>query len=371
MKNKIIFYVPTLFGGGAERVFVNLANHFVSKGIEVWFMTSYQGEYSELLDTKVNLRFLLKYRFFKNRHLNMIHRVSISMIKILFYLIYLRPNYLFCTLDEANLIGIIANFLTFNKSKFVIREANIILEEDFGNTSKKLIRIAFSNSSLIIANSPDTANSIRKLSRKKKMDITVIGNPVFSSEMSESSVDNTDLYFKNDEKYILAVGRLEPQKDYHTLLNAFKIVKNKSDLHLVILGKGSLEIELKNLAKKLGITDKIHFLGFQKNPYSFYLNAEVFVLSSIFEGFGNVLVEALALGTPIVSTKCLGGPSFILENGKYGTLVQVQNPDIMAEAILNIYNGKVVYKKQDLISRAQEFSKSNIGDKYLQAIYGK
>nr|WP_241878977.1 glycosyltransferase [Psychrobacter sp. PraFG1]UNK05619.1 glycosyltransferase [Psychrobacter sp. PraFG1] len=163
---------------------------------------------------------------------------------------------------------------------------------------------------------------------------------------------------------VLAVGRLTHQKDFATLIHAFKkVLKNKA-CNLIILGEGELRCELEKLIKDLNLQDNVQLPGFVNNPYAWMSKADLFVLSSIYEGFGNVLVEAMACGTPVVSTDCPSGPSEILENGRWGSLVPTNDPDSLAEAILKALNN-TKFKSELVKKRAEDFSVDNSLSGYI------
>jgi glycosyltransferase involved in cell wall biosynthesis len=133
-----------------------------------------------------------------------------------------------------------------------------------------------------------------------------------------------------------AVGRLHPQKGFTYLIRAFSIVRQALPCKLVILGEGPLRKELEGLIASLGLVDDIVLPGFQENPYNYVSNSAVFVLSSLFEGFGNVLVDALALGVPVVSTRCPVGPEDIITDGVTGIFVPPADEQALAQAILRV-----------------------------------
>jgi glycosyltransferase involved in cell wall biosynthesis len=134
--------------------------------------------------------------------------------------------------------------------------------------------------------------------------------------------------------YYIAVGRLTPQKDFPTLLRAYAEARKRgTPEHLFIAGDGELRAELEQLARDLNIADSAHFLGHVSNPYPLIKNARALILSSIFEGFAYVPLEAMALGVPVISTDCPSGPSDILGDGKYGILVPPANPSALADAM--------------------------------------
>jgi glycosyltransferase involved in cell wall biosynthesis len=136
------------------------------------------------------------------------------------------------------------------------------------------------------------------------------------------------------KRTILAAGRLEPEKGFDILLAAFADLVHKRglDLHLLILGEGTEHARLEELARRLEVSSRVFMPGFQQNPYPFFARSEVFVLSSRWEGLGLVLLEAMALGLPVISTDCPYGPREITKEGRYGVLVPPDNATALAEA---------------------------------------
>jgi len=162
-----------------------------------------------------------------------------------------------------------------------------------------------------------------------------------------------------DFPYIISVGRLNVQKDFKTLIYAYNYAINKGlDIDLVIVGEGEEEARLRELIKNLNLEKRIHLLGYKKNPYPYIRNAKLFVLSSIWEGFGYVLLEAMALGVPVISTDCKSGPAEILTYGEYGKLVSVGNFEELGEAIYSTYYNKERLKELSLksVERSKFFS---------------
>jgi glycosyltransferase involved in cell wall biosynthesis len=157
------------------------------------------------------------------------------------------------------------------------------------------------------------------------------------------------------------VGRLTAAKDFPTLVRAFAVVRAQRPARLVIVGDGEERGALLDLAKTLGIEKDMRLTGFDTNPYRYMSRSAVFVLSSQWEGFGNVLVEAMALGTPVVSTNCESGPAEILEDGRWGKLVPVKDHRALATAILHT----LAQPGPDARKRAEDFSVDRIVEEYL------
>lgn len=167
--------------------------------------------------------------------------------------------------------------------------------------------------------------------------ISVIHNPIdidYLQERSKAEIDHPWLSAKNGP-VIIAVGRLTAQKDYPNLIRAFSLLRETLNAKLIILGEGDLRAELETLVAELGCGEYVSMPGFVDNPFAYVAKADLFCLSSAWEGFGNVIVEAMAVGTPVVSTDCPSGPSEILNRGEYGLLVPINNHAALAEALIS------------------------------------
>jgi glycosyltransferase involved in cell wall biosynthesis len=165
----------------------------------------------------------------------------------------------------------------------------------------------------------------------------------------------------------LGAGRLARQKDFRTLIRAFARVHAERHYRLVILGEGNDRAPLEALAVKLGLKDDIDLPGFVTNPFAYMSKAALFVLSSAWEGFGNVLAEAMALGVPVVSTDCPSGPREILQDGRYGPLVPVGDACALAKAMIDVLDHPP--EKAFLQSASERFRVDKCGEAYLQVLF--
>ncbi|QEF98722.1 N-acetylgalactosamine-N,N'-diacetylbacillosaminyl-diphospho-undecaprenol 4-alpha-N-acetylgalactosaminyltransferase [Stieleria maiorica] len=174
----------------------------------------------------------------------------------------------------------------------------------------------------------------------------------------------------SDTFKIIACGRLTEQKGFCDLLDAFRIVRDREKASLQILGTGPLHDTLVAQANRLGIAEDVEFLGFQTQPLNHFAAADLFVLSSWWEGFGNVLVEAMGVGTPVVSTDCPYGPSEIITHGCSGLLVPPRSPKQLADQIIEVIRAPQLRRELSLngIKRAQSFHTSVIADQYAEFI---
>ncbi|MCD4667126.1 MAG: glycosyltransferase, partial [Sulfurimonas sp.] len=282
-------------------------------------------------------------------------------------------NHIISAMRDSNiLLGLIGYFQNHN---MIFREANTMnvtnsLPFFKKNLFKFLMRISYKNANKIIANSQDTMNDLLANNIvKSDVNIQVIGNPVLPLDIENLLNKKIEhrWFIDQDIKVILSVGRLVEQKNYSLLIKAFSksFEKNKS-LRLVILGEGKLKNVLLQLASKLHLNDYVEIISFQANPYPYFSKSDLFVLSSNWEGFGNVIVESMASKTPVVCTDCIGGPKMILKNGKYGDLIAVNNVDELSIAILvNIENPN--FQRIDLAKEESlNYSVQSIAQEYIK-----
>ena len=289
------------------------------------------------------------------------------------YIYKKRPSVIVSAMTNPNCLCILSSVL-FPKTKVIISErtALSIQSKELKRYTEKikpfLAKLLYRFADEYIAISKGVAEDISSLSGIDLKKITVIYNPVINSRVKELISCSK----KNRKKTnllrptIVAMGRFVPAKDFQTLLYALKELTKGFDVELILIGKGPLEDRLKKLTAELSLTNQVKFVGFDINPYKYLVNASVFALSSRWEGFGNVIVEAMACGVPVVATDCKSGPSEILENGKYGSLVPVGDSLAMAKAIKLMIENPV--DPSVLQARAFEFSSDKIAMEYLHLI---
>lgn len=365
MKRKIAMLLPELGGGGAERVFLLLAEFFADNGIEVdLILMKKQGEYLPEIPGNIRVVSLCtgsdgKFHFWE---------AGIAFFRMVRYLRQTSIDVLFSTLGKTNLFAILSALIVSENFRLVIREANT-----FHNISNKIqIKLAawlYPKADHIIAISKGVAQDLKGIKRVKAENVSVIYNPIdlkTIQRLSKAPIDHPWLLSKT-VPVIVAVGRLVPQKDFETLIRAFDKVQKKQDTRLIILGKGQLKKKLEGIIQELSLEKKVQLAGFRRNPFPYYRNADLFVMSSRWEGFGMVLIEAMASGTNIVSTDCHSGPSEILGSGKYGCLVPVGDNMALSRAILKTL--KTPLCRQVLLKRAGFFTKDKICKNYYQIIF--
>lgn len=277
---------------------------------------------------------------------------------------------LYTAMPTTNIAALFARFLSRSRTKIVISErSNPQLEAAHSKTwryraSFVLQPYVYPAADAIVAVCGDLADSLSDFAKIERSKIRVIYNPAFDDrEQVDSFKEPPHAWLKEKTcPVIVTAGRLMVQKDYATLIEAFAQLRQHREAKLVILGEGPLRGDLEDLVDTLGVSDSVLMPGFVSDVMHWFEHADVFALSSIWEGFGNVLVQALAAGCTIVSTDCPNGPREILQNGKFGYLVPVGNPREMATAI-DLAIAKPI--SDDLLrERAKDFSASKSADSY-------
>jgi glycosyltransferase involved in cell wall biosynthesis len=334
---KIAFFLPSMRGGGAERVMATLAREFANLGHDVdMILASAEGPYLSELGEGVRVISLNK------------KCVSYSLIDLVKYLKKEKPDVLLSSLNNANIVSIVAKKIANTKTRVIIRQANTLSLNQLNISGKirvrdrvlpSLVRYIYPYADVVVAVSNGVKSDLIEYAGIDKNKIVVIYNPVIDSKIYERALEDIDHPWLQDRSspVILSVGRLNRQKDYETLIRAVEIVAKHMSIRLIILGEGGERRSLEKMVADKQMSEYVSMPGFVDNPFPFIKQADVFVLSSIFEGLPNVLIQSLALGTPVISTDCPYGPREILEDGLSGRLVPVQNPSMLASSLLNYF----------------------------------
>ncbi|MBH1989269.1 MAG: glycosyltransferase [Myxococcaceae bacterium] len=290
-----------------------------------------------------------------------------AVTMLLKYWCYVRrekPTFVVASGPLQSMIALLVRLVFRGKEKIIVNNhtvMSIFLEEQKTFIDRKLLKyiimFLYQFSDLILAISKDVAEDLERFLKLPNGTVMVAYNPSYDEKiLSLRSEKNSHKWFLEGRTVVITAARLSPEKDISTLLKSFEILRKKFDCRLLILGRGELLEQLKNEARLLAIEPWVDFVGFVPNPFSYFARASVFVLSSVYEGFGNVLIEALACNCPCVATRCPGGPREILDDGRYGLLVEVGNARAMADAI----ERQISMPNRDGIqNRASEFSVEN------------
>lgn len=329
-RSKVLFVLPNLQGGGAERVFVHLLRSLNRDQFEpLLAVGALEGPYVQDLPGDVPI-FELNAK-----------RARTAIMPLVRLIWKIRPEIVFTTLGMCVAAAIARPILPPN-TRLVMRLGNTVSAylQDVENESKWKKKAYFLSTSLIyfgahavIAQSDFMVNDATEVLPIGKKKFHRIYNPVDVSHISELAALGKDLY-AGPGPHLVSVGRLHWQKGFEILLNSISQVRNSyPNITLTILGDGELRADLESMAKKLELDSCVRFLGFVNNPYPYVKAADLFVLSSRYEGFANVLIESLALGTPVIATDCPGGNQELISNGINGWLAPVDDPVGLAKAI--------------------------------------
>lgn len=358
----VAIFLPSLYGGGVERVLVNLTRGLVEQGVSIdLVLVRAEGPYLSLIPPQVRIINLQK------------SRLIASLPGVVRYLKQNKPATFLTAMEDTNLVALWSRFLAGASTRMVVSVHNTISQEVQNSKQLKrrispyMVRRFYPMADAVVTVSQGAANDLARLGLPKD-NIKVIYNPVVTSDLFEKVKDPVDhpWFAPGEPPVIIGIGRLEKQKDFDTLLQAFAKVQQQRPARLMILGEGQARSHLETLAKELGIAEQIALPGFVNNPYAYMSKAAVFVLSSLYEGLPTVLIEAMAAGTKVVSTNCESGPAEILENGRYGKLVPVGDASAMAEAI-NITLDEVP-DREALRRKAVEFSLERAIAEYRQVL---
>jgi len=301
-------------------------------------------------------------------------RILASLVR---YLRSERPAVLISATTYMNLVAIWARDLAGVPTRVVVSEhdhlsQHISTGRDRGawrwRYAPALLARVYPKADAIVAVSDGVADDLAERTGIHRARIRTVYNPIVAPELgAKAAADPTEPWLEPGmPPVILAAGRLVPKKDFATLLRAFARVRQTTDARLIILGEGREKRRLQALAHSLGIAADLKFAGWTENPYAYMARAAVFALSSIREGFGNVLVEALACGCPVVATDCLSGPAEILDGGGYGRLVAPGDVDAFAAALLATLAARP--DPEPLRRRAQMFTVRRTTDAYVDLL---
>jgi len=360
-KEKILVIIPNLNGGGAELAITNLCNGFASLDIETTLILfNLEGPFLERVSKKVNIRNL------KTK------RAILSIFSIKRVIQEINPSIILTALDNATSATLLARSFARRKT-LVVASVHHPLTRVY-NERKSIqqrcistfIKNIFCMADGFIAVSTIVCEDLKVFLKPHLPFVYHIPNPIISHSIKKLSLEKPlHPWFKHNNNVIISIGRLSDEKDFPTLINAFAILPKHLNSKLLILGDGPKREKIQKLIHEKKLEKNIELLGFVGNPFSFLSMAACFVLSSKFEGFGNVIVEALYCGCPVVSSNCVGGPAEILQNGKYGKLVDVGDSKGMAKAITKqLYTGKKPISN-DLKKHLDQYSSLTVAKKYL------
>jgi glycosyltransferase involved in cell wall biosynthesis len=327
----IAFFLPSLIGGGAERVTLNLARAIAERGFTVdLVLAAAEGVFLNEVPPTVRVVDL---------HAS---RVLRSITPLAAYLRRERPRVLVSSMGHANLAALWAARLAGRVTPVVVTEHNTLSQEAgrqrllSGWLWPRLLGTCYPWAARIVAVSEGAADDLARTSGLPRDRVEVVYNPVITPTMLAMARQPADHPWlaPGQPPVVLGVGRLTRQKDFGVLVRAFAEVRRRRPARLIILGDGEERAALEALVRELGLGEDVALPGFRDNALAYMAGAGVFALSSAWEGLPTVLIEALAAGTRVVSTDCPSGPREILQDGRLGALVPVGDHAALGAAML-------------------------------------
>ncbi len=355
---KLSIFLPDLRPGGAERMRLQMAKVWLQRGIAVDFvLMQARGELMDQLPAGARVIDLQAVR------------VRQALWPLRRYLREVRPGALLAAMWPLTVAAPLAAKLAGYHGRVVVSEHDTmtISYADSGGfhrcAMRRSMRVGYSLADDVVAVSEGVADDLVRITGIARKGFVVIYNPASSGVGMNGAV--VSFQMPTGRPVILSVGTLKRQKRHDLLIRAFARMRH-ADARLFILGEGSERGRLESLVLELGLEDRVLLPGYQPDTAPWYVHSDLFVLSSDHEGFGNVIVEALEQGTPVVSTDCPSGPREILEDGKYGTLVPVGDVDALAKAMDEALSRD--HDREALKRRAQDFSVDKAADAYLDLL---
>ena len=369
-KKRLIFLIPSLAGGGAERV-VSTLLPYLARHFDLT-LALLEDRQSYPVPTEVTLA---AFSGPLNSHTAHVIRIPYHILALAWLIRRHRARVVLSFMEQANIINILASYITDHQAVVSQRTSPRQQYEGKGLLGKVISQASarlYPKAARIVAVSKGIKDIITSDYRLDVRQIRVIPNPVDTASIAEMSKEKPSISLPDD--YLLHVGRLSVKAKAHDiLLNAFKELHSlHPDLKLILVGEGPDRRQIRTMIKELDIGESVILAGWQDNVYPFMARAKALVLCSRYEGWPNVLVEAMVCGCPVVATDCPTGPHEILGDNEYGLLVPVNDPEALAHSIDTILTDetKRAYFRAQGRLRAQEFDLERIGSKYVRLLQG-
>jgi len=358
----VAIYLHDLSGGGVERQSLIIAEEFRQQGVDVTLVLhSLRGQLVGQVPAGLRVVDLNSRRTLQD------------VPRLMKFLRAEKPDVLLANLDLNNVAALLAKGLCLSRTAVVICQHNPISSSFVAceNWLYRFVGVAYRVLTPLISRavavSGGVAEELAGLAGLPKGRILTINNPVVGPEFLARSQEHIEhpWFAQPGRPVFVTAGRLVVQKDHETMLRALAIHRTRSDSRLIILGTGPLRESLGVLVEELALTDAVDFQGFQGNALPFFRQSDAFVLSSRCEGFGNVLVEAIGCGTPVISARCAHGPAEILDNGRFGVLVEPRSAEALAAGMDQVATLRERYPAELLRQRALEFSYAACASRYM------
>lgn len=358
----VAIYLHDLSGGGVERQSLIIAEEFRRHGVDVTLVVHrLRGQLINQVPAGLRVVDLASTRTLQD------------IPGLVRFLRAEKPDILLSNLDVNNVAALLAKAIACVRTKAVICQHNPI-SSSFVACENWLYRCVGLSYRLLgplisraVAVSGGVADELIDIAAVPRDRVLTINNPVVGPDFQArcDEVVEHPWFRQPNRPVFVTAGRLVPQKDHETMLRALAMHRRSIDGRLIVLGMGQLHAELRGLADRLGLGDVVDFQGFHSNALPFFRQADAFLLSSRCEGFGNVIVEALGCGTPVISTRCEHGPAEILADGRFGVLVPPRDPAALAAAMNDVASLRDRFPAEQLRQRAHDYSYAACASRYM------
>lgn len=369
MPIRVLFFTTRLGGGGAEMQLLRVANYLSAHEFAVDIAVCRRGgEYEHLVAPSIGVHHLA-HPWIRSSTVGVI-AAAVPLRRLVRRL---AADVVVSFMDTANVVAALSIDREQGRPRLVGCVQNTIsaADQDRNHPVRRavlaLVRRTYPRLDRVVALSKGVAGDIAAYVPADAPRIAMIHNAGVDDELAARAAEPiAGLSPDRERPLVVACGRLAPQKGYPDLLDAFAEVHRDLGAHLWILGEGPERAALEHRIARLGLAGAVRLLGFQNNPYPYMAAADLFVLSSLHEGFGNVLVEAMATGTPVVATDCPHGPAEIIRDGENGLLVPPADPRALAGAMRRVLTDPALAARlaERGSARAQDFHISRIGAEY-------
>lgn len=323
---RVALFMPDLAGGGAQRVALAQVRDLLRRGHSVDIVLAVGG--GELIPLVPAGARVIEFGA---------PRLFASVRPLVRYLRRERPDALHAVMWPTTVLAILAHRIARSKARLVVSEQVTLSQQVTAPRQRALLRwttrLTYRFADYRVACSSQAADDLAELASMPRSRIEVITNPIEAPQRIETNAAVERLWGEGRPR-LITVGSLKDQKNHALLLRAFARLEGHPDARLMILGEGALRPQLEQLARELAIADRVIMPGFFLDPWPFLASADIFVLSSDYEGFPLVLAEAMRAGLRVISTDCVSGPAELTDNGKYGRLVPCGDPQALADAIV-------------------------------------
>jgi glycosyltransferase involved in cell wall biosynthesis len=356
----VALFLPTMAGGGAERIFLELAAGFAGRGLETQLIVgstegSLSGEVPEGV-TAISLG---------------VRRITAAVPRLARHLRAVPPRALLSAMSHANAVALVARSLARVRTRVVVTEhqhLSTMLAYDANLRDRALpavMRLLYPRADCVVAVSHGVADNLAERAGLRRSNIDVVYNPIDLERIRRLAEARAEHPWIGDDgpPLIVAAGRLAEQKDFGTLIDAVSGLP-EGTCRLLILGEGPLRADLAERIVARQVEDRVQLPGFVDNPYPFFSAARVVAMSSRWEGLPTVLLEALALGARVVSTDCPSGPREILRGGGLGVLVPTEDPAALADGIR-----AALHRPSAEEFDAHPFEPGRVLDEYLKRMF--